>query len=407
MEIDSMVIIGAGAAGMKAAQTLREEGYRGSLALIGSEPEAPYERPPLSKGYLMGEQERDSVFFEAPAWFDEHNVDLRTARTATAIDAGARTVTLDDGSQLGYDRLLLATGSRARTLRIEGADLPGVLTLRTLADADRLRSLLPQAKSVAIIGGGWIGLEVASAARNADVAVTVLESAELPLLGVLGPRVAGIFADLHRRHGVDLRCGVHVRRLLGSSDGVTGVDLGDGTVVAADLVLIGVGATPNTELAEAAGLAVGDGVEVDGQLRTSDAAIWAAGDVASILHPQIGRRIRVEHIENALAQGPAAARAMLGGQDPYSELPFFYTDQYDLGMEYIGAVEPGAEPDVVIRGDVDALEFMAFWRVDDVVVAGMHVNLWESTDDIRDLVGSHRTVDPARLADASVPLPQV
>jgi 3-phenylpropionate/trans-cinnamate dioxygenase ferredoxin reductase subunit len=407
MEIDSIVIVGAGSAAMKAAQTLRDEGYQGSLTVVGDEPEVPYERPPLSKGYLMGDEDRDSVFFEAPSWFDEHNVIVRTGIAVASIDTGARTVALEDGSQLAYDRLLLATGARARTLDIEGADLPGVLTLRTLADADRLRSLLPQAKSLAIVGGGWIGLEAASAARNAGVAVTVLESAELPLLGVLGPRVAEIFADLHRRHGVDLRCGVQVRRLLGSSDGVTGVDLGDGTVVAADVVLIGVGAVPNAELAEAAGLAVGDGIEVDELLRTSDPAIWAAGDVAAILHPELGRRIRVEHIESALTQGPAAARAMMGGRDPYTELPFFYTDQYDLGMEYIGAVERGTDADVVIRGDVDALEFMAFWLVDGVVVAGMHVNLWDSTDEIRGLVGSQRRADPARLADASVPLEQI
>jgi 3-phenylpropionate/trans-cinnamate dioxygenase ferredoxin reductase subunit len=407
MEIDSIVIVGAGAAGQQAAHTLREEGYRGSVVMIGEEPELPYERPPLSKGYLMGDEERDSAFFEPQSWFEEHDVEVRSGVAAVAIDRIARAVALEDGSQVGYDRLLIATGARARTLDIEGSNLPGVITLRTLADADRLRALLSQAKRMAIIGGGWIGLEVASAARTAGVEVTVLESAELPLVGVLGPRVAEIFADLHRRHGVDLRCGVEVRRLLGSSDGVTGVDLGDGAVVDADLVLIGVGAVPNVELAEAAGLAVGNGIEVDETLRTDDPSIWAAGDVAAAAHQQFGRRIRVEHIENALAQGSVAARAMLGGQDRYNDLPFFYTDQYDLGMEYVGAVAPGSDPEVVIRGDVAGLEFMVFWVVGGTVAAGMHVNVWDSTDDIRHLVASQRQVHLSRLADPDVPLQDV
>ncbi len=407
MDIDSIVIVGAGAAGMKAAQTLRSEGYRGPLTIIGEEPEAPYERPPLSKGYLMGDEDRDSVFFESPGWFAEHDVALRTGAAAVALDRAAQDVVLDDGSRVAYDKLLLATGSRARTLRIDGVNLPGVLTLRTLADADELRTLLPKATSLVIIGGGWIGLEVAAAARAAGVDVTVLESAELPLAGVLGTRVAQIFADLHRQHGVDLRCGVEVQQLLGSSDGVSGIDLGGGSVVSTDLVLLGVGAEPNVELAEGAGLAVGNGIEVDATLRTSDPSIWAAGDVAAVMHPQLGRRIRVEHIENALSQGPVAARAMLGGQDPYSDLPFFYTDQYDLGMEYVGAVPADADPEVVIRGDVDALEFMAFWMVEGAVAAGMHVNVWDATDDIRQLVASRRQVDPGRLADSEVPLAEV
>ncbi len=407
MEIDRIVIVGAGAAGLKAAQTLRDEGYRGSLTLVGDDPERPYQRPPLSKGYLMGDEERDSVFFESPDWFAEHDVELRTGTSVAALEPESGEVVLSDGGRLAYDRLLLATGSRARVPQMDGASLPGALTLRTLDDADALQSLLPTAERLVIVGGGWIGLEVAAAARAAGVEVTVLESAELPLLGVLGPRVAQIFADLHRKHGVDLRCGVQVRSILGSADGVSSVELADGTVIGADLVVLAVGAVPNTRLAEAAGLDVDGGIVADETLRTSDPRIWAAGDVAAAWHPVLQQRLRVEHIENALAQGPAAARAMLGSRTPYDTLPLFYTDQYELGMEYIGHVPPGSDVDVVLRGDVDGLEFMAFWLSEGVVLAGMHVNLWDATDEIRDLVTSRRVVDTTRLADAAVPLSQV
>jgi 3-phenylpropionate/trans-cinnamate dioxygenase ferredoxin reductase subunit len=407
MEHGRIVIIGGGAAGMKAAQTLRSEGFEGAVTIVGADPEAPYQRPPLSKGYLMGSESRESVFFEQQDWYGEHDIALRTGAQATAIDRAAREVALSDGDRLPYDHLLIATGSRPRSLTLEGADLPGVVSLRTLADADLLKDAFTRAQRVAIVGGGWIGLEVAAAARSAEIEVTVLESAELPLVHVLGPEVAQIFADLHRKHGVDLRCGVHVREFLGSADGVSSVELGDGTNVSADLVVLGVGAEPNVELAEVAGLQVDDGVVVDEYLRTADPRIWAAGDVASAWHPVLERRIRVAHIENALGQGPAAARSMLGTGAPYTDPPFFYTDQYDLGMEYIGYVAPGTDVDVVLRGDVDELAFVAFWVSGDRVLAGMHVNLWDATDHIRDLVASGRAVDRARLADAGVPLQEL
>jgi 3-phenylpropionate/trans-cinnamate dioxygenase ferredoxin reductase subunit len=407
MEHGTIVIIGGGAAGMKAAQTLRAEGFQGAVTIVGADPEAPYQRPPLSKGYLMGEEDRASVFFEPAEWYAEHDIELRTAATAMSIDRTAREVALDDGTRLPYDQVLIATGSRPRALSLDGAHLPGVHELRTLADAEELKSAFAHASHVAVVGAGWIGLEVAAAARSADLPVTVLESAELPLVHVLGPQVAEVFAALHRKHGVDLRCGVQVSRFLGSSDGVSSVELADGVNVSADLVVVGVGADPNVELAAAAGLTVDGGVVVDEYLRTADPRIWAAGDVASAWHPVLQRRIRVAHIENALGQGPAAARSMLGIGAPYTDPPYFYTDQYDLGMEYIGYVAPGTDVDVVLRGDVDALAFMAFWLSGDRVLAGMHVNLWDATDGIRELVVSGRPVDRDRLADSDVPLEEV
>lgn len=407
MEHGTIVIIGGGAAGMKAAHTLRTEGFTGTVTIVGADPEAPYQRPPLSKGYLMGQEDRASVFFEPAEWYAEQAIELRTGATAVAIDRTARQVELDDGNRLPYDQLLIATGSRPRTLSLDGANLPGVHELRTLADADALKSAFEHASQVVVVGAGWIGLEVAAAARAADLPVTVLESAELPLVHVLGPQVAEVFAALHRKHGVDLRCGVQVSRFLGSADGVSSVELADAVNVSADLVVVGVGADPNVELAAAAGLPVDGGLVVDEYLRTADPRIWAAGDVASAWHPVLQRRIRVAHIENALGQGPAAARSMLGVGAPFSDPPYFYSDQYDLGMEYIGYVAPGAEVDVVLRGDVDGLEFVAFWVSGDRVLAGMHVNVWDATDDIRDLVVSGRAVDRSRLADADVPLQEV
>ena len=407
MEITSIVVVGGGAAGFHAAQELRSRGYEGSLAIVGAEPSPPYQRPPLSKGYLMGQEDRASVFLAPDAWYAEHGVDLRAGVSARAIDRAARTVELSDGSALPYDRLLLVTGSRPRVLGVPGADLPGVRALRTLADADALRSALPEAGSIVIVGAGWIGLEAAAAARIQGLEVTVLEGAAQPLLGVMGPQVGQVFADLHRQHGVDLRCGVAVQRFVGSAQGVEGVELADGSVVRADLVLVGVGAQPNVELAGAAGLAVDGGIVVDEFLRTGDPHIFAAGDVATAHHRLLGRAIRVEHYENAVGQGRAVAGSMLGPGEPYDDLPFFYSDQYDLGMEYVGYLAAGTEHAVVLRGDVAGLQFLAFWVSGQRVVAGMHVNVWDATDGIRDLVASGRSVDPARLADADVPLAEV
>ncbi|MFE5808193.1 NAD(P)/FAD-dependent oxidoreductase [Streptomyces sp. NPDC056491] len=398
------VIVGAGLGGAKAAQTLREEGYDGPLVLIGAEQERPYERPPLSKGYLLGTQEREAVYVHPQQWYSEHDVDLRLGATATALDTAARRVTLADGRRVEYSRLLLTTGSSPRRLPVPGADLDGVLYLRRLADSDRLKAAFRPGATVVVIGAGWIGLETAAAARAAGCEVVVLESAELPLLRVLGREVAQVFADLHRDHGVDLRFGVQITAITGDDGTADGILLGDGTRIAADTVVVGVGITPNTGLAEDAGLTVDNGIVTDQHLRTSVPDVYAAGDVANAHHPFLGRRIRVEHWANALNQPQAAARAMLGRDAAYDRLPYFFTDQYDLGMEYTGYVEPGGYDRVVFRGSTATREFIAFWLSGGRVLAGMNVNVWDVTEPIQALIRSRAAIDPARLADPQVPL---
>ena len=405
------VIVGASLAGATAAATLRDEGFDGRIVLIGAEPHRPYERPPLSKGYLWGTSARDEVFVHPGGWYAEHAVELSLGTTVRSIDRAAREVVLAGGERLAYDRLLLTTGSVPRRLTVPGASDFGVQYLRTLDDSERIRDAFTRARRVAIIGAGWIGLETAAAARAAGLEVTVLESARLPLLRVLGAEVAEVFAQLHREHGVDLRLGVDVAALVGTgADGggaVTGVELGDGTTVSADLVLVGIGITPATGLAADAGLEVVDGIRVDERLRTSDPAIFAAGDVANAFHVGLGRPIRVEHWENARRQGALAARSMLGLAGEFDRLPYFFSDQYDLGMEYVGYVEPGAYDQVVLRGDVAGREFIAFWLAGGKVLAGMNVNVWDVAEEVEALIGRDRVVDAARLADVELPLAEL
>jgi 3-phenylpropionate/trans-cinnamate dioxygenase ferredoxin reductase subunit len=394
----TFAVVGGGLAGAKAVEALRAENFDEHLVLFGSEPHHPYERPPLSKGYLQGDDERDTVFVHPPAWYGEHDVDLRLDTPVVGFDRHAHELTTRDGDTLHYDKLLLATGATPRHLRVPGADLSGVRYLRTLDDSDALRSAFRPDVRVVVVGAGWIGLETAAAARIAGAEVTVLENAALPLLRVLGPGVATVFADLHIAHGVDLRCGVAVSALRAAEDDpstVAGVELADGTVVDADVIVVGVGVAPDVDLARAAGLAVDDGVLVDASLRTSDPDVFAIGDIANAEHPVLGRRVRVEHWANALHQPEVAAKAMLGQDAVYDRLPYFFTDQYDLGMEYVGYAGP--DDDVVIRGDLDAREFVAFWVREGHVLAGMNVNVWDVNDRIRDLILSGDPVDAFEL----------
>jgi 3-phenylpropionate/trans-cinnamate dioxygenase ferredoxin reductase subunit len=404
----TFVIVGGGLAGGKAAETLREEGFEGRVVLLTDEPEPPYERPPLSKGYLLGNDERDKAFVHPEQWYGEHDIDLRLGSRVTALDPGAHEVELDGGERIGYDKLLLATGSEPRRLDVPGADLADVRYLRNLPDSDHLRDVLEEGHRVAIIGGGWIGLEVAAAARTHGAEVTVVEIAELPLRGVLGDDVARVFADLHREHGVDLRLGTGVQEIVGDNGRVVAVVTSDGDEIMADTVVVGIGITPRVELAAAAGLTIDNGVAVDAGFRTSDPEIYAVGDVAAIDHQLLDGRVRVEHWANALDGGPAAARSMLGQDVSWEKLPYFFTDQYDLGMEYIGHAPPGSYDNVVLRGDVPGRAFQAFWLREGRPIAGMHVNLWDDgIAPIEELVRSGRTVDPARLADPDVPLNEV
>jgi 3-phenylpropionate/trans-cinnamate dioxygenase ferredoxin reductase subunit len=316
-------------------------------------------------------------------------------------------VTISGGRRLAYGKLLLATGSVPRRLPLPGADADGVLYLRKVGDSDRIRDTFAAASRVLIIGAGWIGLEVAAAARIAGVDVTIVEMADLPLLHVLGPQVAPVFADLHREHGVDLRLGVQVAEITASGGKATGARLADGTRIGADAVIVGIGAAPQTRLAEAAGLEVRNGVVTDASLRTSDPDIYAAGDIANAFHPLLGTHIRVEHWANALHQPETAAAAMLGRDAAYDRVPYFYTDQYDLGMEYAGYAGPGGYDQVIVRGDIGKREFIAFWLSAGRVAAGMNVNIWDVNDAIQNLVRSGQGVDPARLADPAVPLDEV
>ena len=413
------VIIGASLAGAKAAETLREDGFGGRIVLLGTEPERPYERPPLSKGYLLGKADRSSLYVHEDYWYAGHQVELRSGVTAIGIDRAARRVDLDAGDPVSYDRLLLTTGAHPRVLRVPGADLDGVHYLRTAADSEALATVLapiPEVETrVVIVGGGWIGLEVAAAAREKGCAVTVLEPEPTPLHRQVGPELGERFAELHRAHGVEFRLGDSARELHGHEGRVTAVVTSQGAELPADVVVVAIGAAPNEALAEAAGLEVaapeaGGGVLVDAALRTSDPDIFAAGDVANVAHPLLGRRVRVEHWANALHGGPAAARSMLGQPVSYDRIPYFFSDQYDLGMETSGLPEPGHYDQVVYRGEPATLEFIAFWLSAGTVVAGMNVNVWDVTGDIQALIRAGYAgvqVDPARLADPGVPLAEM
>lgn len=399
-----MVIIGAGECGARAAIELRSTGYDGPVTLVGAERHLPYERPPLSKEYLAGKKKLDDFTVDPAAWYRDHNVDLRLGTEVTAVNAATHTLSLPDGTTVGYDKLLLATGSASRRPPIPGSDAAGVHYLRTIDDAATLSAALNPGATLAIVGAGWIGMEVAAGARGRDVNVTVVEAAHLPLQAALGAEVGEVFAQLHREHGVDLRLDQSVEEITTDNGTATGLRLTDGSTVAADAVLIAVGAAPNIELAEKAGLAIGDGgVLVDASLRSSDPDIYAVGDIAAAQHPLFGVRIRTEHWANALKQPAVAVAGMLGNSAEYDELPYFFTDQYDLGMEYVGHA-PEYER-VVFRGDVAGREFVAFWLdASNRVLAGMNVNVWDVLDDVKALIRSGAPVDPDRIADPAQPL---
>ncbi len=404
------VIVGGGLAGAKAAETLREEGFDGEVVLFAGEPALPYERPPLSKGYLLGREERDSAFVHPADWYAKHDIDLRTGVSVAAIDPERHGVTFD-GGVLGYDKLLLATGASARRLDRPGADLDGVRYLRTLPEADALRTVLTAEARVVIIGAGWIGLEVAAAARSAGAAVTVVAPQPTALSSVLGPELGAKFADLHRSHGVEFRFEDPAVELHGGHPAGTGhvgsVTTKSGAQILADVVVVGIGAVPNTELAEAANLEVENGVVTDAGLRTSDPDIFAAGDVASSFHPLLGRHLRLDHWSNALNGAKAAATSMLGHEVTYDRVPYFFSDQYDLGLECSGLPLPDGYDQVVYRGDPDKMEFIACWLKQGRLTAAMNVNVWDVTDDLQSLIRSGKPIDPTRLTNPKIPLSEV
>ena len=402
------VIVGGGLAGAKIAEALRDRDFDGEITVLSEEDHLPYERPPLSKEFFAGKKTLPEFTVHDGEWFRDHHIDLRPGTTATAIDPAAHTVSLPDGSTISYDKLALATGSRSRRLDIPGSDAEGVHYVRTVDQAAALLRTLAADKKLVVIGAGWIGLEIAASARGFDVEVTVLEHAGLPLESTLGPEMGEVFAALHRQNGVDLRTGTDGSAISVDGDHASGVTLSDGTVIPADAVLIAVGALPNTELASEAGIDVDNGVLVGAGLQSSDPDIVAVGDIAAAQHPILNSRIRVEHWANALNQPETAADTMLGRPAEYVRMPYFFTDQYDLGMEYVGHAPHGGYSRVVTRGDVDKREFLAFWLDSaNKVLAGMNVNIWDAGDAIKELVASSGPVDPERLADPEIPLAEV
>ncbi|TDD21765.1 NAD(P)/FAD-dependent oxidoreductase [Kribbella turkmenica] len=411
-DAERIVIVGASLAGATAAEELRNNGWTGGIVLIGSETRLPYERPPLSKGVLLGKDQTDVAQLHDQQWYDDNAIELRLGTAVIAIDPAAHAVTLDDGSQVSYGKLLIATGSRVRRLDVPGADLPGVHYLRTAEESQTLTDAYAAKPRVVVVGAGWIGLEAASAARERGCEVTVVEPQSTALAGVLGEQVGKLFAELHRQHGVTLKFGTGVEGFEGS-DKVTGVRTSGGEVIPAELVIVGVGVQPNTELAAKAGIEVatpenGSGIVTGPDLRTSAPDVYAAGDVVRWDHPLYGRPIRVEHWQNAKDTGKSAAKAILGQDVAHDAIPFFFTDQYDLGMEYAGDVPRGTSYQVVLRGDPASGAYLAFWLDDDRrLLAGMHVNTWGSIDAVQDLIRSRKQLDVDRLADPSIDLADV
>jgi 3-phenylpropionate/trans-cinnamate dioxygenase ferredoxin reductase subunit len=401
---DTFVIVGAGMAGGKAAETLREEGFDGRVVLVGAEPHRPYERPPLSKDYLRGES-GDPAWLQADeGWYAANDVELRTTSVVESIDAGEGAVVLSGGERLGYDRLLLATGAEPRRLPIPGGDLQGVHVLRTIEDSDTIRATFDAGGRLVVIGGGWIGCEVAASARQKGMDVTLIESLELPLLRVLGPELGAFYRDVHASEGVELLLGGGVEAIEGSGRAER-VRTSDGRTIDCAAVVIGIGVAPRTELVEQIAR-VDNGVLVDERLQSSADGIFACGDIANAQHPVFGERVRVEHWANALEQGPAAARSMLGQDVRYDKVPYFFSDQYEVGMEYAGFHDPSND-ELVVRGDMSSREFIAFWLRGERLMAGMNVNVWDVSDPIQELVHSGASVDRARLADPDVPIAEV
>jgi 3-phenylpropionate/trans-cinnamate dioxygenase ferredoxin reductase subunit len=397
----TFVIVGASLAGAQAAAELRAQGFDGRVVLIGEEPERPYERPPLTKDYLREESEREQAYVHPEAFYVERDIELVIDTRVTAIDPHASRVTLDDGRTLHFDRLLLSTGAQPRQITVTGADLNGVCYLRTLSDCDRLRKRLTGGGRVAVVGGGWIGSEFAASARQRGLEVALINPGNLPLERTLGPEVGAFYRDVHADHGVELMLGDSVESFEGQGH-VARVRTRAGRAIDCEFVVIGIGVIPRVELARDAGLETDNGILVNQALQTSAPNVFAAGDVARPWHPFYGAPVRVEHWSSALNQGPAAARAMLGETVSYDRLPYFFSDQYDVGMEYSGYAPEWDE--VVTRGDPTDGEFIAFWLRNHRVVAGMNVNVWDVNDHVQALIRSRQAIHVSALTDAGTPL---
>jgi 3-phenylpropionate/trans-cinnamate dioxygenase ferredoxin reductase subunit len=401
MSKQTSIIVGASLAGAKAAEELREQGFDGRVVLVGRERELPYERPPLTKDYLRDEARREQARVHDHGFYEQQEIELLTGVCATALDPSAQRLTLDDGQVLEFDRLLLCTGAEPRRLSVPGAELDGVHYLRTLDDCDVLRERIAAGGRVVVVGAGWIGSEFAASARQRGLEVVLVDPLPLPNERIFGPEIGAFYRDVHARNGVELVLGDGVDRFEGDGS-VARVHTSSGRVLECDFALVGIGVQPRTELAAAASLEVNNGIVVDESLQSSDSNVFAAGDVANAWHPFYGERIRVEHWANALNQGPAAARAMLGQRVSYDRIPYFFSDQYDVGMEYSGYGTSWDE--VVFRGERDSGEFVAFWLRDGLVLAGMNVNVWDVNEHVQALIRSRQEVDVRALCDVDTPL---
>jgi 3-phenylpropionate/trans-cinnamate dioxygenase ferredoxin reductase subunit len=400
--VQQIVIIGGGLAGTGAAGSLREENFTGRIVLISSDAAPPYDHVPLSKNYLRGEPGHHQLFLHDESFYRQRSIDLRLGTTVTAIDTARHRVRLDSGEHVGYDKLLIATGSSNRKLRVPGNDLGGIFYLRTLADADRLKSALAHAGTMIVVGAGFVGCEVAASARQMGLDVTLIGREPRPMLKALGPIGAGFYADLHRAHGVHLHMGVGLSHFTGHDGEVHGAVLDDGTELPADLIVVGVGAEPAVGVAAAAGIPVDRGIITDEALATGVSDVYAAGDVASVPSALFADRPGGGHFAAALSQGPVAALSMLGQQARYEAMPFFFSDQYDVWMEFTGHAV--ADADIVTRGDVAGGQFVVFWLRGESLVAAMNVNVLGVPDIVTPLIAGGRSVDRAALADPTVDL---
>ncbi len=393
---ETYVVAGANLAGGTAAATLRADGFNGRLILVGEEPVAPYERPPLSKEFLRGEAPFEKALIRPPGFWEANEIECRFGSRVARIDPGSRQAILDDGEALRYDKVLVATGLRNRTLHVPGSHLPGIHLLRTVADADAIRAETAGATAVVVVGMGFIGSEVAASLRRCGLDVVAVEPLPAPCYRALGPQIGAVVAAIHADHGVKMHFGESVDAFEGN-ERVERVVTGSGMHIDCDAVVVGVGTTPVTDLLEGTGVHLENGIVVDEHCRASVEGIYAAGDVANHLHPLVGRHIRVEHWQNALKQGAAAAKAMLGSPDPYDEVHWFWSDQYDTNIQSAGHVSDWTNP--IIRGDLETRSFVAFSLRDGRIVGAVAVNRGKDLRRSIALIKAKAVVDPAKLAD--------
>jgi 3-phenylpropionate/trans-cinnamate dioxygenase ferredoxin reductase subunit len=399
---ERIVIIGAGQAGAQAVASLRADGFTGDLVMIGDEAYAPYQRPPLSKTYLMGTLDRERLFLKPDAFYAEAKCEMMLNAAAQHIDRAKKAVTLKDGITVPYDKLLIATGSRVREIKCPGADLPGVFYLRSIADVDKLRPAFETAKNVAIVGGGYIGLEVGAVARKRGLDVTVYEALDRVMQRAVSKPISDFYDKTHRAAGVNILLNTGVEAFEGQGK-LQSIRAG-GKSYPADIVVVGIGILPNDALAKDAGLTVGDGIHVDPYCQTSDPAIWAAGDCTRH-HGRDGNHIRLECVQNAIDQAKFAAQAMMGQPKPYKEVPWFWSDQYDLKLQIAGLAWPTDR--LVVRGDPESRKFAVFHLRDGAVAAVEAVNAAPEYIVGRKLIAEGTKIAPEKLADTAIPMKNI